>query len=98
MYVSSAKIVLDFYGNHNTKKKRDELERLIKSLRQKFNVSALEVEDFDDPERCVLGLSLVAANAVTAKSAIKKIVEYIDANSFARVVMEDAETSKFSYR
>lgn len=91
MFIAASKVILDFFGNQNLKKKRDELDALLKELRRKHNVSATEVEDFDDYERCIFGVSLVAGNEKTARSAMKKTLEYIDSNSFARVVMEDIE-------
>ncbi len=91
MIVASARVILDFYGNQNLKKKRDELEALFKETKRKFNISILEVEDFDDYERCVFGVALVACDEKGARSGLRKLLEHIDASSFARVVMEDSE-------
>ncbi len=91
MFIAGAKIILDFFGNQNLKKKRDELDTLLKELRRKFNISAGEVEDFEDYERCIFGVSLVASSEKAARAAMKNTLEYIDSNSFARVVMEDSE-------
>ena len=96
MFVSSGRIILDFYGNQNVKKKRSEMESLTKELHRKFNLSVKEIEDFDDPERCVLGIALVGSTQNGAQNAVASVLQFIDTNSFARMVFEDVETSRFS--
>lgn len=91
MFIGAAQVILDFYGNVEIKTKRQNIAALLEDLHKKFNVSATEVADFDDTERCVLGVSLVAGTAAGAQAAIKKTLEYIDSNSFARVAMEDSD-------
>jgi len=59
---------------------------------KKFNISILEVADFDDPERCVIGFAAVIPEtwkAISARSLIEKICQTIDQTAFARVVVED---------
>jgi uncharacterized protein YlxP (DUF503 family) len=68
------------------------LAELCEDLRKKYNVSALEIADFDDPERCVLGFAAVIPENWKEKSAehfVQKICETIDQTSFARVTVED---------
>ncbi len=72
------------------------MEQLLKELHKRFNVSAKEVEDFEDPERCVLGLALVGGTQNGAATAVANVVTYIDTHAFARMVFEDIETSRFS--
>ena len=67
------------------------MELLLKELKKKFNLSASEISDFEDLERCVMGLAFVGSSQKNASSAMKKVLEFIDAHSFARVVMEDTE-------
>lgn len=92
MLVGAARIVLDFYGNDDAAKKRRQLEELCQELRKKFNVSALEVADFDDPERCVIGFAAVIPEnwkTSSARSLMEKICNTIDEKAFARVTVED---------
>ncbi len=92
MLIGVGRIVLDFYGNLDVPKKRRELEELCTSLRKKFNLSALEVADFDDPERCVLGFAAVIPESwkeLSARHFVEKICETIDQTAFARVTVED---------
>ncbi len=92
MLVGAGRIVLDFYNNDDVKLKRRQLEELCIDLRKKFNVSAMEVADFDDPERCVIGFAAVIPETwetPSAKSLMEKICETIDRTAFARVTVED---------
>lgn len=94
MLIAAGRIVLDFYNNTNVASKRRQLEELCLDLRKKFNVSALEVADFDDPERCVIGFAAVIPENWTERSAqglIEKICRTIDQTAFARVMVEDCE-------
>ncbi len=95
MWVSAGKIILDFHGNQNIKQKRHQMAALLADLRKKINVSATEVADFEDLERCVIGLALVARNEQEARAAMKKVLEQVDATAFARVMVED--TDVFGY-
>ena len=94
MLIGAGRIVLDFYNNTDGPKKRRQLEELCNDLRKKFNISALEVADFADPERCVIGFAAVIPENWTepsAKSLVDRICETIDNTSFARVMVEDTD-------
>jgi len=92
MWVGSGHIILDFYGNDLERVKHRELENLAKSLRRKFNISMLEVDDYDDPERCVLGFSLVMPSNWSEERAqefVQKVCTTLDQEAFTRVTLED---------
>jgi len=91
MFVAAGKIILDFYNNQSLAIKRREMKELLADLHKKFNVSAAEIADFDDLERCVIGLSLTAGTEKTARAAMKKVLEHIDTTAFARVMVEDTD-------
>jgi uncharacterized protein YlxP (DUF503 family) len=94
MFVGSGRIVLEFFNNTETPKKTRLLEELCAGLRKKYNVSALEVADFDDPERCVIGFAAVIPESWKLPSAehfVEKIAREIDSTAFARVTVEDLE-------
>jgi uncharacterized protein YlxP (DUF503 family) len=95
MWVSAGKIILDFHGNQNIKEKRHQMADLLSDVRKHYNVSATEVADFDDLERCVIGLALSAGTEQGARLAMKHVLEHIDSTSFARVMVED--TDVFGY-
>ncbi len=92
MFVAIAKLLLDFYGNTELPKKRHEMKQLCALVRRKHNTSAHEIlEKVDDPERCVLGLSLTASSRIDARTAIDQIILYVDSIAFARVVTQEVE-------
>ncbi len=92
MLVGVGRIVLDFYNNDSVAKKRRNMEDLCHDLRKKFNISALEIADFDDLERCVLGFAIVIPEnwkSISAQSLVEKVCQTIDETAFARVMVED---------
>lgn len=94
MLVGAGKIILDFYNNESVALKHRNLEELCAQLRKKFNISMLEVADFDDPERCVLGFAAVIPETWKTASAehfMEKICKTVDETAFARVTVEDWE-------
>jgi uncharacterized protein YlxP (DUF503 family) len=94
MLIGVGRIVLDFYNNDKAAKKRKQLEALCSDLRKKFNISALEIADFDDPERCVIGFAAVIPEDWKTRSAqalVEKICKTIDETSFARVTVENTD-------
>ena len=54
----------------------------------------LEVAEFDDPEKCVIGFAAVIPEnwkTRSAQSLVDKICKTIDETSFARVMVEDCD-------
>lgn len=98
MQVGAGRIILDFFNNDNVALKRRQLKELCESLRKKFNVSALEVADFDDAERCVIGFAVVIPDDWTSKKSrglMENICKAIDSTAFARVMIEDWDLLTF---
>ena len=94
VFIGTGRIVLEFFNNTEAPKKSRMLAELCADLRKKYNVSALEIADFDDPERCVLGFAAVIPEnwkMPSAHSLVEKIAGEIDATAFARVTVEDLE-------
>lgn len=98
MLIGAGRIVLDFYNNENVALKTRQLDELCVALRRKFNVSALEVAEFDDPEKCIIGFSVVIPEnwkKISAQSLMEKICKEIDSTAFARVTVEDWDLIPF---
>lgn len=92
MRIGVGRIVLDFFNNDNLALKHRKLEELCVDLRRQYNVSALEIADFDDPERCVLGFAAVIPETwknIRAENFVQSICKSIDEQAFARVTVED---------
>ncbi|NDD90673.1 DUF503 family protein [bacterium] len=52
MRIAATRITMDFFNNTSASEKRKRLAELCENLRKQFNVSALEIDEFDDPEKC----------------------------------------------
>lgn len=94
MLIGVGRIVLDFYNNDKASKKNKLLKELCDDIRKKFNISIMEIADFDEPERCVIGFAAVIPEDWKTKSAqslIDKICKTVDETSVARVTVEDCE-------
>lgn len=94
MRIAATRITMDFFNNTSVPEKKRRLADLCEELRKHFNVSALEIDDFDDPEKCVIGFAAVIPNNWRESSIptfSKKVCEYIDTHSFARVTLEDSD-------
>lgn len=98
MRIAAGRIVLDFYGNDNLNLKHRKLEELCKDLKRKFNLSILEVDDFDDTEKCVLGFAAVISTHWETNRALnflKEIQVSMNQLSPIRVTVEDCELLEF---
>ena len=94
MWIGVGRIILDFYNNDDAKKKHHEIENLCKDMRKKFNISMLEISDFDDPEKCAIGFAAVLPDhwkKPAVQTFLDKIRETIDSEAFARVTVEDCD-------
>ncbi|NBU21164.1 DUF503 family protein [bacterium] len=94
MLIAVGRIVMDFYNNDQASVKRKKLDELCKNLRHQYNISVLEVAEFDDPEKCVIGFAAVIPETWkthTAQRLIETICKTIDQTSFARVMVEDCD-------
>jgi uncharacterized protein YlxP (DUF503 family) len=88
MEIGAAKIVLDYYGNNEARKKHNMIKDLFNQLRRHHKVSYAEVEDFDDPERGVIGITVVGTHPQKVRKQLQDVLDWIDDNAEARVVYE----------
>ena len=98
MIIIAGHIILDFYNNIDLKLKHRHLKELCDELRKKFNLSSMEVADFDDPEKCVIGFAAVIPEnwkKVSAHTLLETICKTIDQTSIARVITEDCDLLDF---
>ena len=94
MRIAASRIILDFHGNLDLAEKRRQLSVLCDGIRKRHNLSACEIDAFDDPERCVVGIAAVIPDTWREKSIQtfwQKVLEEIDTTAFARVVSEQSD-------
>ena len=94
MRIAAARITLDFFNNTDVAEKRRKLSALCEEVRKQFNVSALEVDELEHPEKCVIGFAAVIPDHwrdASIQRFSKTICEYIDTHAFARVTSEESD-------
>ena len=87
MYVGILTLALRIDGADSLKDKRQVVKSLLAHLRQKFNVSAAEVDDQDVWRRAVVGVSVVSNEVKFANQVLSKVVDHVERD--ANVVLDD---------
>ena len=92
MLLGAGILILDFFNNTDLALKQRQLAALCADVKKQFNISIAEIEVNDDPERGVLGFSIVIPNtwkSVSAEATLKRICELVDQTAPARLTLED---------
>ena len=69
------------------KDKRQVVKSLLAHVRNKFNVSAAEVDDLDVWRRATLGVAVVSNEAKFANQVLNKVADHVESD--ARVVLDN---------
>lgn len=72
--------------SHSLKEKRRPLKSLLEKLRNRFHVSAAEVDAQDLHQRAVIGVALVAADGGMLAREMQAVAEFIYTNPDMRVL------------
>lgn len=78
MNVGILQLELEIPASRSLKEKRSAVSSLKMRLRQRFNVSASEVDDQDVWNRAMLGVSCVSLNARGARETLEKVVRFAE--------------------
>ena len=76
---------------HSLKEKRRIITSLLAKLRNKFQVSAAEVEDQDVHQSIVIGTAAIVPHNAQADSLMDEIVRFVEENTEAEIVEEERE-------
>ena len=76
---------------HSLKEKRVVVKSLLAKLRNKFNVSAAEVDEQDIHQIIVIGLAAVAAHQAQADSIQEEIERFVAQNTEAGILDVERE-------
>ena len=68
---------------HSLKEKRMEVKSLLAKIRNKFQVSAAEVEDQDIHQSIVIGVAAIVPHKAQADSMMEAIVDFVEENTEA---------------
>jgi uncharacterized protein YlxP (DUF503 family) len=94
MWIGAGRLVFDFFGNEHARVKHQNLTDFCKEIKRKYNLSAMEVADYDDPERGVLGFAATFPESwheERVKETLEKMCKEFDETAPARIVSEDLE-------
>lgn len=76
---------------HTLKEKRMVIKSLLAKIRNKFQVSAAEVEDQDVHQSIVIGVAAIVPHSAQADSMMEEIIDFIECNTDAELVHEEWE-------
>ncbi len=73
------------------KEKRMVVKSLVAKIRNKFQVSAAEVEDQDIHKSVVIGVAAIVPHSAQADSLMDEIISFVEQNTEAEIVKEERE-------
>lgn len=91
MKIAVLKIKLYAPWIHSLKEKRMVVKSLLAKLRNKFQISAAEVEDQDIHQSIVIDTAAIVPHSAQADSLMDEIVRFVEENTEAEIVQEERE-------
>lgn len=85
MIVGTCKIYLRASWVCSLKEKRSTVKRILERVKNKFNVSAAEIEDNDIHKSIVIGFACVTNSESHANSIIDNVINFIELISEAEI-------------
>lgn len=76
---------------HGLKDKRGVVRRVLERTRNRFPVSAAEVDSLDLHQKATLGFAVVSNDARLADSILNQVLDYIEGLHLAQVTRTDLE-------
>ncbi len=86
MVVGILEVDLSVPGSNSLKDKRQVIKSLLAVIRNKFNVSAAEIDHLDSHRRAGLAFACVSNDQAFANRLLDKVMEHIESNPLAEVV------------
>lgn len=78
-------------GSDSLKDKRQVVKSLLANVRNRFNVSAAEIDHLDSRTRAGLAFASVSNDQAVLNSALDKILDYIESNPMCEVAASDIQ-------
>lgn len=91
MKIAVLKIRLYAPWVHSLKEKRMIIKSLLAKIRNKFQVSAAEVEEQDVHQILVIGVAAIVPHSAQADSMMDEIIDFVEQNTEAEIVAEERE-------
>lgn len=76
--ILSTKVECIIYDAYSLKEKRAVLQRIIKRIRQRFNVAICEMDYLDLWQRTALSIVTVSSSRIQAEKEMQKVLAFID--------------------
>ena len=95
MFILTMRFVIRLPWAHSLKDKRKVKRSLVDSMRNRFNVSAKEVEDQETQQTLVIGLSYTALSQSDAEQMAAIFTDYIYENANGEISLTDQEIFSF---
>ncbi len=76
---------------HSLKEKRMIVKSLLAQLRNRFHVSAAEIDEQDTHQIIVIGVAAIALHSALADSLMNEISAFMEANTEAEILEEARE-------
>jgi uncharacterized protein YlxP (DUF503 family) len=81
--VCTLRLVIE--GSDSLKDKRQVIKSLLDRIRDKFNVSAAEVDDLDSWRRATLGFACVSKDQAFVDQVLQKVLSTVESNPLVEV-------------
>ena len=78
-------------GSNSLKDKRQVVKSLLANIKNKFNVSAAEIDNLDSHRRAGLAFACVSNERGMANRMLDKIIDYIQTNPLCEIGESDIE-------
>ena len=76
---------------HSLKEKRMIVKSLIAKLRNRYNVSAAEIDEQDTHQIIVIGVAAIVPHNAFADSMMEDISQFVEENTEAEIIDEERE-------
>lgn len=86
MIVGILKVILAIPASNSLKDKRQVVKSLLDTARNRFNVSAAEIDHLDLHRRAGLGFASVSNDKTVANRMLDKVLDMIESNPMCEVV------------
>ena len=91
MIVGILRIVLSIPGSDSLKDKRHVVKSILDTCRNKFNVSAAEIDLLDVHRRAELAFACVSNDQQFVNKVLDKIMDTVESNPLCEVIESDME-------
>ncbi len=96
MIVGVCRVVLALPGNNSLKGKRSVVKSVLDRARQRFRVSAAEIEDLDNHRRASLGFAYVSNDAKHARSVLDKLVSFVATSAEVPLIEQSVRVERLA--